>query len=64
VGERLTALNPRALIDSVNELGPRAVAEMQQALEGIQAEIVALLEALRFALAQASVSVEAEVRVA
>ncbi|HEY0811350.1 MAG TPA: hypothetical protein VGD49_14370, partial [Longimicrobiales bacterium] len=64
VGEQLKALNPKELITSVNALGPRALEEMEEGLEGIQAEIVALLKALRFAIAQASVSVEAEVRVA
>jgi hypothetical protein len=63
VGERLTALEPRALIDSVNELGPRVIDEMEESIEGIQAEIIALLESLRFAMANASASVSVDVSI-
>jgi hypothetical protein len=61
IGEQLEALDPRGLIESVNALGPRAIDEMEEAIEGIQAEVIALLESLRFAVANASVSVEVSI---
>jgi hypothetical protein len=63
VGDRLAELDPRGLIESVNGLGPRVIDEMEESIEGIQAEIIALLESLRFAVANASASVSAEVSV-
>jgi hypothetical protein len=61
VGERLAAIDLDALIESLNELGPRLVASFQSLAEAVRNEIVALLEALRFAAGSASVSVSAEV---
>lgn len=61
VGQRLTEADPAALLDAVERLGPRVVDEFEAAVEAIRREIVALLEALRYATA--SVSVEAEVEV-
>jgi hypothetical protein len=61
VGDRLTALDPRALIESVNALSPRVIDEMEESIEGIQAEVIALLESLRFAVANASASVEVSI---
>lgn len=57
VGDRLSALDPRGLIESVNGIGPRVIDEMEESIEGIQAEVIALLESLRFAMANASASV-------
>jgi hypothetical protein len=61
VGERLVALDLEALITTINALPDRVLGEAEAAIEGILAEIQALLEALRFATASASASAEVSV---
>jgi hypothetical protein len=61
VGNELRALNPQELLDAVNGLAPQVVEAFELALNGIRDEIVALLEALRFA--GASVEASASVSV-
>ena len=56
VGERLGEIDIDALIESVNQLGPRLVESFGHALDAIRDEIVALLESLRFATGSASAS--------
>lgn len=63
VGQRLAKVDPAALLEAIERLGPRIVEEFQHAVEDIRHEIVALLEALRYAHAQAGVSVEVEASV-
>lgn len=63
VGARLQALNPNALIEVINELPARLVTAIQTAVERIKAEIIALLNAIKYASANASVQVEASVTV-
>lgn len=63
VGAELAALDPGALIAQVNDL-PEELAEALAVLaEGIKTEILALLEAIRYASGSASVSVSASVAV-
>lgn len=63
VGNRLAALDLTALLDAVNQLGPRVEREFEDAVKKIRDEIVALLESIRYANANASVSVSARVSV-
>jgi hypothetical protein len=63
VGEQLVGLDPGALLDAVEQLGPRLEAAFEQAAEAIRREIVALLESLQFASARGSASVSVEVGV-
>jgi hypothetical protein len=56
VGERLAAINIEGLVAAVNELGPVLADEIELLIEALRNEIVALLEALRFATANASAS--------
>jgi len=56
VGERLTAMDLDALLATVNALPDRVLGEAEAAIDGILAEIKALLEALRFATASANAS--------
>lgn len=63
VGARLQALNPNALIEVINELPARLVAAISTAVDVIKAEIVALLNTIKYASANASVQVEASVTV-
>jgi hypothetical protein len=57
VGERLAEIDLDALIESVNGLGPRVLDAFESLVEAVRAEIVALLESLRFAMAEGSASV-------
>lgn len=61
VGARLTALDLDALVTAINALPDRVLGEAEDAIEGILAEIQALLEALRFATASASASAEVSI---
>jgi phage-related protein len=65
VGERLAGIDLDALIEAVNQLGPRLLDSFQALIEAVRSEIVALLESLRFAMAEgsASVSVSASISV-
>ena len=61
VGDRLGEIDIDALIESVNQLGPRLVDSFGHALDAIRDEIVALLESLRFATGSASASASVSV---
>jgi hypothetical protein len=61
VGERLVELDPGALLDSIEAFGPRIIDEFGQALDAIRDEVVALLEAIKYANANASASVSVSV---
>jgi hypothetical protein len=61
VGERLAAIDLDALIASVNELPPVLVEEFTALVGATRNEIVALLESLRFATANASASASVSV---
>lgn len=63
VGETLRELDPRALLDAIETLVPRVVASFELSIETIKQELIALLEAIKYASANASasVSVSAEV---
>jgi hypothetical protein len=63
VGERLVALDPGALLEAVNQLGPRVEQAFEDAVKKIRDEVVALLEAIRYASASASASVSGSVSV-
>ena len=59
VGQELRELDPRGLIDSVNQLAPRIAAVFADVARAIQQEIVALLRAIQYASGvEASVTVE------
>jgi hypothetical protein len=58
VGEQVAALDPAALLTKVEELIPTLEKDLRKAVEAIVAEIVALLESLKFAGGSASASVE------
>ncbi len=59
VGARIQALDPNALIQAINDLPDRLVEAISTAVEQIKAEILALLGAIKYASANASVSVQA-----
>jgi hypothetical protein len=61
LGEELSALDPAGLLVSVEEVGPELIDTFKQATDDIRNEIVALLKAIKFATAGASVSVEVSV---
>ena len=61
VGERLAAIDLDALIESVNELPPVLVEEFKALIDATRNEIVALLESLRFATADACASASVSV---
>ena len=61
VGERLAAIDPAGLLEAIESLGPRVLAQVEVAMKAVQRAIVALLEALRFAGARAGVSVRVSV---
>jgi hypothetical protein len=63
VGERLTALDPAAMLEEIEQLGPRILAAFELSIEAIRREIITLLEAIRFASGSASVSVSASASV-
>lgn len=63
VGASLQALDPAGLLAAVEGLGPDVVDAFETAAEGIRREIIALLEAIRYASGGASVSVSASVSV-
>jgi citrate lyase gamma subunit len=61
VGEELRALDPRALLDAIETLVPRLVDAFGTAIEAIKDELVALLESIRYATANASASASVSV---
>jgi hypothetical protein len=63
VGNRLVELDPNGLLDAIENLGPRIIGQVEDALDKIRDEIVALLESIRYANANASVSVSASMGV-
>ena len=63
VGTRLAELDPGGLLEAVENLGPRLIDEFEVGVEAIRREIVALLEAIRYASGDASVSATVEVGV-
>ena len=63
VGARLQALDPNALIAVINALPGRLVEAITNAIAAIKAEIIALLNAIKYASANASVRVEASATV-
>ncbi len=63
VGEQLRELDPRALLDAIETLVPRIVTSFEVSIEAIKEELIALLESIRFASGNASVSVSASASV-
>ena len=63
IGERLGELDPGAILASVEQVGPLVVRDLENAAKAIKEEVVALLEAIRFATSGASVSASASVEV-
>lgn len=63
VGEELRAIDIGALIAAVNGLGPELVENFEALIEALQDEIVALLDALRYAGGSGSASVSASVSI-
>jgi hypothetical protein len=61
VGAELRAIDPSGLLDAVEALGPQLVVAFDVAVEAIRQEIVALLEALRYASTTTSAHVQIEV---
>lgn len=61
VGAQLAELDPAGLIEALNQLGPRVIDALEAAVEAIRREIVALLEALRYASGSVSVTATVEV---
>lgn len=60
-GTRLAQLDPAALLASLDGLAPKILDDLQKSLEAIRQEILALLQAIRFASGSASASVEVSV---
>jgi hypothetical protein len=63
VGTSLQELDPSAMLDAINDLPDRLVEAVRTAIESIKAEILALLNAIKYASGSASVSVEASASV-
>ncbi len=61
VGATLQGLDLAALLESIENLGPRVVESFEQVVQAVKNEVLALLESLRFASGSVSVSVEVEV---
>ncbi|NTV42785.1 MAG: hypothetical protein HGA63_05735, partial [Syntrophobacteraceae bacterium] len=61
VGATLQGLDLTALLESIENLGPRVVESFEQVVQAVKNEVLALLESLRFASGSVSVSVEVEV---
>lgn len=61
VGHQLELANPGELLKAVSNLGPQVVEALKKAAEAIKKEIIALLEALRYASGSASASVHVQV---
>ena len=61
VGQQLRAIDLGALIGQVNQLGPLLEADFEDLIKALKAEIVALLDALRFAGGSASASASVSV---
>lgn len=61
IGAALAALNPGALLDAIETLGPRILDAMELMLTAIQDELIALLESLEFFAANVEVEVEVSV---
>jgi hypothetical protein len=57
VGEQLASLDPGGMLEAVNNLGPQVVEAFKRLLDTLRDEIVALLESLKYAAANASASV-------
>lgn len=58
LGSRLQEIDPGGLMDAVNELPDRIVEAVLSAIESIKAEILALLQAIKYASGNTSASVE------
>jgi hypothetical protein len=58
VGAQLAELDPAGLLATLESLGPEVIDAFEAAAEAIRREIVALLEALRYASGSASATVE------
>ena len=58
VGSRLQEIDLNALMQAINDLPDRITEAVRNAVEAIKAEIIALLEAIKYASGSASVSVE------
>lgn len=58
LGSRLQEIDPGGLLDAVNELPGRIVEAVLSAIESIKAEILALLQAIKYASGNTSASVE------
>jgi hypothetical protein len=63
VGAELARLDPSALLSTVDGLGERIRASFQKAVDAIVAELVALLESLRYAAGGGSVKLEIKVTI-
>jgi hypothetical protein len=63
VGEELAKLDPSALLATVDGLGDRIRESFQKAVDAIVAEMVALLESLRYAAGGGSVKLEIKVTI-
>ncbi|MBU1054947.1 MAG: LXG domain-containing protein [Proteobacteria bacterium] len=61
IGAQLKTLDPSQLLESVNELGPRVVDEFERGIEIIRSEILALLNAIRYATGSGSAQVSVSV---
>jgi hypothetical protein len=59
VSARLAAIDLAGIVDAVDALGPRVIAQFERAVDAIRDEIVALLQSLRYATGGASASVSA-----
>jgi hypothetical protein len=61
VGAQLAELDPAGLLATLESLGPEVIDAFEAAVEAIRREIVALLEALRYASGSVSATAEAGV---
>ncbi len=64
VGKHLEELDPAGLLEAIEGLGPRVVDEFEAAVKKIRDEVVALLETIKYANANASGSVSVSLGVA
>lgn len=63
VGGRLQEIDLNGLMEAINDLPDRIIEAVRNAVEAIKAEILALLQAIKYASGNASVSVEASASV-
>lgn len=57
VGNKLAAADPAGLLASIEQLGPQIVDAFEKAIDAVRQEVVALLESIKYAGANASASV-------